>query len=243
MNLTVVIPALNEEWYIPLLLRSLLNVGDPNMEVIVVDGRSEDQTVHVVEHIASENKERMTIHCVPCEKRNVSTQRNLGASMAAHDTILFLDADVVIPPDSWLEEIFTVFTKEHLAVASCRFMPLPNSRLGRLYFAIVYYFQRFQEKRRPYAMGAFLMVRKDVFQMVGGFDETIRVNEDAHFVERAIAYGRFRLFPQRVYTSTRRFDKEGYLRMGLRYVRIYLSRTFFGELRDDHIPYEFGKYK
>jgi hypothetical protein len=81
-----------------------------------------------------------------------------------------------------------------------------------------------------------------VFERIGGFDETIRVNEDAFYVECASKHGPFRVLPHALRTSTRRFDKDGYVRMGARYVRIWLDRTFRGELRDDRIKYEFGHY-
>ncbi|KAA0205594.1 glycosyltransferase [Candidatus Uhrbacteria bacterium] len=242
MPFSIVIPALNEERYLPVLLRSIADTGIDGLDVIVVDGKSDDTTQGVVRAYAGEHAERMSVRLIESGKRNVATQRNLGAAHASHDLIVFLDADVEIPDRETLEALVASFCMEGCAAASCRFKPTNGHPIGRFYFWLIYRFHRFQARRKPYALGACIITRKDVFERVGGFDETIRVNEDAHFVERASVHGPFRVFPHALKTSTRRFDKDGYVRMGLRYLRIWLDRTFRGELRDDRIKYEFGHY-
>jgi len=126
--------------------------------------------------------------------------------------------------------------------ASWRFTPIKRHPLARMYYWLLYRFQKFQQKRNPYAMGACIITRKDVFDRIKGFDETIRVNEDAEYCQRASKHGKFRIFPQAILVSTRRFDKEGYFKMGAKYVRLFIDRSLRGELRDDHIEYKFGNY-
>ncbi len=210
--------------------------------MVVVDGKSDDATRDRVRALADAHRDRVSIRLFESDTRNVSTQRNLGASNAVHDLIAFLDADVEIPDRATLEALVASFRMERCAAASCRFVPTNGHPVGRFYYWLIYRFHRFQERRKPYALGACILTRKEVFERVGGFDETIRVNEDAHYVERASKHGPFRVFPHALKTSTRRFDKDGYIRMGLRYLRIWLDRTFRGELRDDRIKYEFGHY-
>lgn len=242
MSFSIVIPALNEERYLPVLLQSIADTGIDGLDVIVVDGKSDDATQDRVRALADAHRERLSIRLFESDKRNVSSQRNLGASNAAHELIAFLDADVEIPDRETLESLVASFRMERCAAASCRFTPTNGHPIGKFYYWLIYRFHRFQERRKPYALGACILTRKEVFERVGGFDETIRVNEDAHYVERASKHGPFRVFPHALRTSTRRFDKDGYLRMGARYVRIWLDRTFRGELRDDRIKYEFGHY-
>ncbi len=242
MPFSIVIPALNEEKYLPILLDSIAETGIDGLDVIVVDGRSDDRTQGVVRAFAEKHAARFSTRVFECEKRNVATQRNLGASNAVHETILFLDSDTHIPNREALQTLVAAFQAENCAAASCRFRPIKQHPLARAYYWALYRFHKFQEKRRPYAMGAFILTTKDVFNRVGGFDETIRVNEDAHFVERASKHGPFRIFPQHINVSTRRFDKEGYFKMGLRYLRLWFDRTIRGELRDERIEYKFGHY-
>ncbi|MCC6563390.1 glycosyltransferase [Candidatus Uhrbacteria bacterium] len=242
MPFSIVIPALNEEKYLPILLRSIAETGIDGLDVIVVDGKSDDRTQDVVRTFAEEHRERFSTRVLECEKRNVATQRNLGASNATYETVVFLDADTHIPNRETLQALVDGFYAEQCAAASCRFRPIKRHPLARLYYWTLYRFHKFQERRRPYAMGAFIITKKEVFDRVGGFDETIRVNEDAYFVEQASKHGPFRIFPQHINVSTRRFDKDGYFKMGLRYVRLWADRTFRGELRDDRIEYKFGHY-
>lgn len=242
MPVSLVVPALNEERYLPTLLASIAELGRSDLEVIVVDGQSDDRTQDVARAFAEQMQSRFEARCVVSHKRNVAHQRNLGAQEARNSVIMFLDADTRLPERATFDALLQAFELEQCAAASCRFRPMPPHPLAKIYYWILYRFHRFQERRHPYAAGACIITRKDVFERVGGFDETIRVNEDAEYCLRASRFGPFRIFPQAIWVSTRRFDKEGYFRMGVRYLRLFLDRTFRGELRDDHIPYEFGHY-
>lgn len=242
MPFSIVIPALNEERYLPILLKSIAETGIEGVDVIVVDGKSDDKTQEVVRAFADMHASRFSTRLFECEMRNVASQRNLGASHAKHQDIVFLDSDTQIPDRKTLETLVSDFQQGNCAAASCRFRPIKKHPLARAYYWLLYRFHKFQEKRRPYAMGAFIITKKEVFDRVGGFDPSIRVNEDAHYVEQASKHGPFRMFPHAINVSTRRFDKDGYFKMGLRYLRLWFDRTFRGELRDDHIEYKFGHY-
>ncbi|HVM90673.1 MAG TPA: glycosyltransferase [Verrucomicrobiae bacterium] len=242
MPFSIVIPALNEERYLPLLLQSIADTGIEGAQVIVVDGKSDDATQQRVREFAEAQHGRLNVELHEADKRNVGYQRNLGGSKATHDTLVFLDSDTLIPDRATLESLLADFRAEACAAASCRFEPIKRHPLAVAYYEILYRFQRFQQKRNPYAMGACIITRKDVFDRINGFDETIRVNEDAEYCQRAAQHGPFRIFPQAIKVSTRRFDKEGYFKMGTKYVRLFLDRSLRGELRDDHIEYKFGHY-
>lgn len=241
--ISVIIPALNEERYLPTLLASLL-ACDHELEIIVVDGQSEDGTLQVVEQFVGQAPRHITIRAIASTVKNVSHQRNLGVKHSSHDTLIFLDADTAVPAPTHLRQLLEHFHAGQLAAASCRFLPLEPDWRARAYFAFLYRFHRLMARlNNPYALGACLITRRDIFDRIGGFDATIRINEDAEYCLRASKHGDFRILPVALQTSTRRFRKHGYLRMGLRYLRIFLSRTFRGEARHDRIPYEFGNYK
>jgi len=111
-----------------------------------------------------------------------------------------------------------------------------------VYYRLLFLFHKTLERWNPYALGACIITTREVFRRCGGFDPSIRVNEDAHYCQSASRKGRFTVLPVAIGTSTRRFAKYGYLRMGVQYLRIFLHRTFRGELRDDQIRYEFGEF-
>lgn len=240
--ISVIIPTLNEERYLPTLLSSLLRCTFKQMEIIVVDGKSGDDTQKVVKEFQHKAPPMITVRLLVSNRRNVSYQRNLGASKASHNTLLFLDADTLIPSPEKLRELLARFAVGGYGAATCRFMPLEPDLRAMLYFAILYIFHKIMEWFSPYALGACIITTKETWMKVNGFDPSIKVNEDANFVMKAKRFGGFKVLPVSLEISTRRFKKHGYLRMGLQYVRIFFRRTFRGELKDGTIEYQFGHY-
>ena len=103
MNLSIVVPAYNEEEYLEATLDSILGSAarlcsrtDAYVEIIVVDNNSSDSPAAIA--LA---KGALVIHE---PSQSISRARNTGAHRAAADVLIFIDADVTIPPDL-LEEI------------------------------------------------------------------------------------------------------------------------------------------
>src|SRR5947209_5451955 len=93
-ELSIIISALNEEQYLPQLLTSIAKqTFDGKLEVLVIDGHSDDHTVQV----AKSFQNRIPSLKLYYAKRNLSIARNIGAANARFATLLFLDADVVLP--------------------------------------------------------------------------------------------------------------------------------------------------
>lgn len=90
---SVVIPALNEEKYLPKLLKDLVAQSFSDFEVIVVDGNSEDKTVAKAQPFT----QKLQLNIISTKKRNVSLQRNTGAAHAKSHWVIFMDADNRLP--------------------------------------------------------------------------------------------------------------------------------------------------
>lgn len=90
---SVIIPCLNEQYFLPKILINLRAQTFTNFEVIIVDGNSEDKTVK----IATKFKDDYPLHIYSTKTRNVSFQRNLGAKKAHGKILIFFDADTQIP--------------------------------------------------------------------------------------------------------------------------------------------------
>jgi len=234
---SVVIPTLNEARTLPRLLASLACVRARSLDVIVVDARSEDDTTCVVERFRSTAPAHVRVRCLSSEWRNVSHQRNLGGRAAIHDLVLFLDADTLIDPPERFAELVDAFVDGRLAAATCRFRPIERDLRAEFYFSLLHGFQRVMQGLDPYAMGACILTTRSVLRRTGGFDPRLRVNEDANFCGKAAAIGRFRVLPVTLRVSARRFRHVGYLRMGVRYVGIFIDRCLHGEAWDDRIAY------
>ena len=90
-SVSIVVITLNEEKRIGRLMEDLSKQTHKEFEVIVVDSNSEDSTCEVAAAYES-SLPALTIHKM--ETRGVSLGRNTGASLAKHERLLFLDADV-----------------------------------------------------------------------------------------------------------------------------------------------------
>jgi glycosyltransferase involved in cell wall biosynthesis len=94
-ELSIVIPALNETGYLPQLLDSIgKQTFTGKLQVIVVDGHSADKTVAVARSFAPRIKDLEVLE----SERGIGHQRNVGAMQAKYGYLLFIDADVVLPP-------------------------------------------------------------------------------------------------------------------------------------------------
>ena len=96
MNLSVIIPAFNEADYLPSTLDSIQRASehlrsraDVDVEVIVVDNNSTDDTAAVAEAMGA------TVVGEPVQ--GIGRARNRGASVAEGDVLVFVDADVTVP--------------------------------------------------------------------------------------------------------------------------------------------------
>jgi len=99
---SIIIPARNEEDYLPSCLDSLLNIDYPNTEIIVVNDRSTDNTQKIADHYAKKSQHIRTIHLT--ESADGWTGKNFachsGVQVASGNWLLFTDADTIHYPQS-----------------------------------------------------------------------------------------------------------------------------------------------
>lgn len=89
---TIIIPTYNEEKFLPKLLNDLTKQKERDFEVIIVDGKSKDNTIKCAQH----HRESLNLKVVSSKISNVSVQRNLGARKSKGKFLIFLDADMRI---------------------------------------------------------------------------------------------------------------------------------------------------
>lgn len=184
--LSVIIPTLNEEKYLPFLLLSLAQQSFQDFEVIVVDGNSDDQTVKVAK---SFEKKVSNLHILESKKRSLPYQRNMGASKATGDWLLFIDADTVcLPYMTERVKAFTALTKSHFFTSWCR---SDTDTCGDAKTALVanYVLEYGFGMKQPLAPGPFTVVKRTVFDWVGGYDDTATFGEDYDLTLRLLKRG------------------------------------------------------
>ncbi len=207
---SVVIPTLNEEKYLPILLKSLTKQTYRDFEVILVDGKSDDKTTEVFQKFQSSMPQSKLI---TSEKRNVSHQRNLGAEAACGKYLVFLDADCEVD-STFLEELHIEAVKHRFPFATTWIRPDSNNTGDKLMLLVANLAQELAKGvNKPYAGGYNTIVTKEVFHKLKGFREDLFMSEDYDLALRAKkkGYDLTILKEPQVVWSLRRFRSIGTL--------------------------------
>lgn len=227
-RVSVIVPTLNEERYLPILLDSLKRQTLPVHEIIVADAGSTDGTVGLARAAGA----RLV------EGGHPGVGRNNGVLAATGDWILFLDADVRLPEDA-LATAFSEMEREGFDSASCWFVPDSDDAFLRLnHWFSSHYFRMTSKLGWPHSIGAFLLLPREEHTLIGGFDLSIKVAEDQDYVRRLARVGRYGFLRRpAVVIAARRFESEGSLWMSLKWLGIELHRLIFGEIRGNYFRY------
>jgi glycosyltransferase involved in cell wall biosynthesis len=101
MEVSVIVPTRNRSGLLAMTLRSVLRQQHVDLEVVVVDEASTDDTQSVIAGF-SDTRVRVLRHEVPC---GVSTARNRGAAAAAGEWLAFVDDDDLWAPDKLAQQL------------------------------------------------------------------------------------------------------------------------------------------
>ena len=230
--LSVIIPTLNEENYLPFLLESIKRQNLSNLEIIVADAGSKDRTIE----IAKRYNCKITKGGLPAKGRNE------GAKIAKGDLLFFVDADIVLS-ENFLERTLKEFKERNFDVASFCLEPQTKNWFEKFLFNAFYNLPiLFLEKILAHGAQA-ILVRKEIFEKVGGFDEKIKFSEDHSFVRKAKKISNFGILRKvRIFSSLRRFKKEGWIKTYFKYFWAEIYMIFFGDIKKDIFKYKFGQF-
>ena len=179
-----------------------LRAGAPDAHIIVVDGRSTDQSVAIAGPLCD---------VLTATLPGRAHQMNVGAAATHGDAIVFVHSDTRVPTD-FGDAIATAL--DDPAVVGGRFDirlddPAPGYRMVGTMISL-----RSRLMRSATGDQA-IFVRREVFERLGGFAE-IALCEDVDFVRRLRRMGRFACLHTHVITSARRWQQYGLFRTILR---------------------------
>lgn len=197
--LSVIIPARNEQDQLAATIASVL--GEPGVEVLVVDGLSDDRTVEVARGFD------VRVVSAPSSR---GQQLNAGVAASSGEILLFLHADTLLPPH-YLRSVVSALQGPDIVAGAFR---LHVDAEGAS-FRIVEMGANLRSTfcRLPYGDQAMFMTRR-TFESVGGFPEQCQM-EDYVLVRRLRKLGRIRILPDAVRTSARRWQRHGVWRTTL----------------------------
>jgi len=195
LEVSIIIPALNESEYIGRLLDHLLANLTITHEIIVVDGGSKDDTVEI------------------CEQRGVQVlksqasraiQQNTGAQNAKYDYLYFVHADT-LPPENFEKDLVECMENEYVAACyrskyeSKSWLLKVNAFFTRFYWLV--------------ARGGdqSLLIQKEVFFNEGLFDESYVIMEEYPLIKRLMDDKRLRIIPRAMLISTRKYNNRSWL--------------------------------
>ena len=225
IELSVIVPALDEAEVLPDLLADLHGQQGVRLEVLVADGGSFDATATLAAAAGAR---------VIAAPRGRGAQMNAAARLARGPMLLFLHADSRLPDPHLLAGALHALEtagREGTPVAGhfplCFDRRTDRNRLGYRYLEEKSTLNREQTINGDQG----LLLAAPFFARLGGFDESLPFLEDQRIAARIRACGRWLTLPGRLHTSARRFEAEGfhrrYLLMGLIMTMHSLGREEF----------------
>ena len=211
-RISIIIPAYNEEKYLPATLASLIRAREffvarqcCPIELLVVDNDSTDQTARIASGFGA---------CVILERRhNIAVVRNTGAKAASGNLLVFVDADTIVP-ESFVWRIYQVMSDPAALGGAADTDYRPTRLVLKVYLRI----WRLLGRAMGMAQGAAQFYRRDVFSILGGFDERLFMGEDVDLFWRLKRLARKKdgqvvfIEDVQVVPSCRRFDQWSFWR-------------------------------
>jgi glycosyltransferase involved in cell wall biosynthesis len=249
MRLSFVVPAYNEEAYLPACLESILNQIDPatsgltsgTCEIIVVNNASTDRTREVALRYPG-------VLVVDEPRKGLTFARQAGFAASTGDLIANVDSDSRLTP-GWVDKVLTIFSeaaKSNSATKSEAQRPLAafsgplvyydltpqQRRLVHIFYMTAwttYAINRYILRVGSMVQGGNFVVSRASLEAIGGFNTAISFyGEDTDIARRLNDVGEVRFtFDLKMSSSARRLKSEGMLTMAARYSINYLWTTFF----------------
>lgn len=180
---SVVVPAFNCERYVRESLHSALRQSYPPLEIIVVDDGSTDSTAEVVAQMSGP----CPIVYVRQENQGPAAARNRGVAIAKGEWIAFLDADDVWDPAKLAlhREYIAAYPEIFFFWSDMNYIDERGAPRKRKNWGDPFAERIFNRPICP--LPSSVVMRKEIFSRMGGFDSRLHCYEDLEFFARVIS--------------------------------------------------------
>lgn len=245
MLLSFVVPAFNEERYLPECLWSIVRetAGRTDVEIIVVNNASSDRTRAVAQEFPG-------VRVVDEPRKGLPHARQAGFLASSGRLIANVDADSRLP-EGWVDQVVRSFAADPSLVSLSG--PLvyydlsPRERLlVRAFYTtawVTYALNRYVLRIGSMVQGGNFVVTREALERIGGFNLAITFyGEDTDLARRLPETGRVQFtFDLKMFSSARRLKKEGIFTMAWRYSVNYLWTLWLKRpYTEDHIDIREG---
>lgn len=231
--ISVIIPTLTEEKLIQRAKEIFTNelCEEYSLELIVSDGGSKDSTTHIAQQFAD-----VIVQHTATRRQTISEGRNRGAEIAGGETLVFINADTIpAEPRVFFKFVhdWTLYNgkyKNSNALA-CPVEVMPSERK----WSDVLFHNFFNSYLKVLSLigagvgrGECQIVRKEVFNYVGGYKSLLIAGEDFELFNRVAKHNQISIINELlVYESPRRYRKFGYPRILWQWFVNFIGATLF----------------
>ena len=216
-KVTIVVPCKNEENYIAHLLMHLRQQEIGNTRVIIADC-STDNTREVIQVMKGD------LNVKVIDGGPVSIAKNNGAKLATTPYILFIDSDVRFFSDTVISDSVKELESNDLDLVGAYIKCYDGDKRAQIGFTLFNIVNRIMSYKVPFAVGAFMLTRRNRFEEFGGFAEKYGTSED-FFLSKKYDVKKFKLVKHYFGQDSRRFQIMGYFGMVWYLVKNFWNRN------------------
>ena len=216
-KITIVVPCKNEENYIHHLLESLRLQGIGNTRIIIADCSTDNTRQVIKDHSSFLNVEII-------DGGPVSLAKNNGARLVTTPYILFIDADVRFFKYTVIKDAVKEIESNDLELIGLNVKSYDNDLRATIGFGLFNIVNHILKYFSPFAVGAFMLTRRDRFEQLGGFPEKTVTSED-YFLSRMYSPKKFKIVKHHFGQDSRRFKKMGYFGMASYLIKNFINRN------------------
>ncbi|MGX1931246.1 TIGR04283 family arsenosugar biosynthesis glycosyltransferase [Flagellimonas sp. 2504JD4-2] len=221
-SISIIIPVLNEEGFIGQVIQHLKETSDPSniKEIICVDGGSHDKTMEVSMAYGT---------TVLQSKKGRARQMNFGARHAQGEILYFLHADT-FTPKNFDSTILNAIDQGH--ESGCFRMQFDTKN------PILRFFAWLSRINHTLCRGGdqSLFIKRKLFETNKGFNEDYLIYEDTEFITRLYQQTKFKVLPEAVITSARKYREKGWVKIQFHFGMIHL-KNYLGAGPDELYRY------